>query len=142
MRVVAKLDLVSDDTPFVAEDEFGNQYNYGSEGFPARQPDLRAADRLGVAPRCRESKEESPSSAVGVTTGVFTGWDHHGSGLIAPEDGSADLSVHEAAVSDSTDLEPGQRVTFEIETNRATEQPMAVRVYKVLRYREEESTRA
>src|SRR5215207_6719124 len=47
----SKLNLVEDDAAMIAEDEEGRSYNYGAEGFPKVEPDMRAQDWLGVKPR-------------------------------------------------------------------------------------------
>ena len=53
-RIVAKVTLVADEAPIVAEDDLGGSYNYGQEGFPSERPTPRAADWLGVTPRPEE----------------------------------------------------------------------------------------
>ena len=52
LRVLeSKLALVPDlDAPMVAEDEDGNRYSYGTEGFPRDHPTPGAEEWLGVAP--------------------------------------------------------------------------------------------
>jgi len=47
-QVTARIELVPDeDAPFIAEDEAGGQYNYGSDGFPQRNPDISAGEWFG-----------------------------------------------------------------------------------------------
>jgi hypothetical protein len=53
-RITAKVELLSYDGPMVAEDDSGASYNYNTEGFPDRAPDVRAKDWLGVTPRPEE----------------------------------------------------------------------------------------
>jgi len=45
-KLKAKLELVPDDAPIVAEDDEGRQYSYGKAGFPESKP----AEWLGVVP--------------------------------------------------------------------------------------------
>jgi hypothetical protein len=49
-RIKDKVSLVVQDADIVAQDEFGNQYSYGDEGFPARRPRIDARKWLGVEP--------------------------------------------------------------------------------------------
>ena len=42
--------VVDDDAPMVAEDDEGNSYNYGEQGFPDRRPQPSAEEWLGVQP--------------------------------------------------------------------------------------------
>jgi cold shock CspA family protein len=127
-RIRAKIALVGDDLPMIVEDDSGAQYDYGREGFPVQAPDVRAADWLEVSPIESHSTDDGPEETLGVRNGVFKGWEESGSGVITPDDGSADLPVHESAVSDAADFETGQRVSFEVEMNLATHQQMAVRI--------------
>lgn len=51
-RTVAdKVDLVEGDAGFRAEDDTGNSYDYGSEGFPETEPSPSAREWLGVEPQ-------------------------------------------------------------------------------------------
>lgn len=49
--VAAKVHLVEGDAGFRAEDDEGNEYHYGEEGFPDEEPTLSARDWLGVRPQ-------------------------------------------------------------------------------------------
>jgi hypothetical protein len=49
-RIREKINLVIKDLPIVAQDELGNQYSYGDEGFPRKRPQVNAAIWLGVEP--------------------------------------------------------------------------------------------
>ena len=49
-KLTSKIDLVSSESPVVAEDDFGNQYSYGKRGFPKSRPSPSAEDWLGVQP--------------------------------------------------------------------------------------------
>ncbi len=53
-RIAAKVALVPDEAPMIAEDDAGAHYNYGEEGFPERACDIRATDWLGVRPKPEE----------------------------------------------------------------------------------------
>ncbi len=48
--VVQRLELVEDDAPMVAEDDEGNSYSYGAEGFPKKRPNPNADQWLSVRP--------------------------------------------------------------------------------------------
>jgi len=50
-QIAAKVVLVPDEVPMIAEDDTGAQYNYGKEGFPERTHDIRAMEWLGVRPK-------------------------------------------------------------------------------------------
>jgi hypothetical protein len=52
--IESKLVLVEADVPIVTEDDNGNQYSYGDEGFPTTRPRTSAAEWLGVSPDCEE----------------------------------------------------------------------------------------
>jgi hypothetical protein len=44
-----KIELVPDaDAPVIAEDNAGNSYNYGKEGFVKTKPKVRAKEWLGI----------------------------------------------------------------------------------------------
>ncbi|MGI8977758.1 MAG: hypothetical protein ACR2FY_00890 [Pirellulaceae bacterium] len=50
-QVTAKVELVPDeDAPYIAEDAAGERYSYGGEGFPGREPDIRAEVWFGNPP--------------------------------------------------------------------------------------------
>jgi hypothetical protein len=49
-KIREKVSLVIQDVPIVAQDEFGNQYSYGEEGFPERRAKVDARKWLGVEP--------------------------------------------------------------------------------------------
>jgi hypothetical protein len=50
-RIYEKVALEPDEASMVAEDDSGDRYNYGEEGFPERAPDIPAAAWLGVRPK-------------------------------------------------------------------------------------------
>jgi len=56
-KIRKKIILVVADEPVVAQDEDGNQYSYGYEGFPKRRPKLNAAKWLGVEPDRPEGED-------------------------------------------------------------------------------------
>ncbi|MBN1667015.1 MAG: hypothetical protein JW862_07995 [Anaerolineales bacterium] len=49
-QLARKIELVYDGSPFIAEDELGNRYNYGQEGFTEARLEVRAEEWLGVSP--------------------------------------------------------------------------------------------
>jgi hypothetical protein len=49
-KLTEKVQLIADEAPVVAEDDQGNSYSYGAEGFLASSPDPRARDWLGLSP--------------------------------------------------------------------------------------------
>lgn len=49
-RIIAKVLIVADEVPMIAEDDSGALYNYGEEGFPQRPPDISAQEWFGVSP--------------------------------------------------------------------------------------------
>ncbi len=49
-KLTARLDLVPSESPMVAQDDDGNEYSYGEEGFPQKKPSPSAADWLGLQP--------------------------------------------------------------------------------------------
>jgi hypothetical protein len=51
LAITAKVRFAEDDAPFVAEDDNGGSYSYGSEGFPNDTPGLSAAQWFGVSPK-------------------------------------------------------------------------------------------
>jgi hypothetical protein len=57
LNIREKITLVVADEPVVAQDEDGNQYSYGDEGFPKRRPRFNAAAWLGVSPDRPEGEE-------------------------------------------------------------------------------------
>lgn len=50
-RLESRLELVDGDGPFQAEDQEGNSYNYGAQGFPKQRPNPDASAWLGVSPK-------------------------------------------------------------------------------------------
>jgi hypothetical protein len=52
-RITAKVALIADEAPMIAEDDSGAKYNYGEEGFPRERPTPSAADWLGVEAKQR-----------------------------------------------------------------------------------------
>lgn len=44
--LASKIRIMDDNSPYIAMDEAGNSYNYGEEGFPEKEPDIRAKDWL------------------------------------------------------------------------------------------------
>ena len=50
-KIIAKVSLIADEAPIVAEDDLGGSYSYGKQGFPKERPTQRAADWLGVCPK-------------------------------------------------------------------------------------------
>lgn len=50
-KIKAKIVLVNDDAPMLAEDDSGGSYDYSSEGFPTERPKPSAVEWLGVQPR-------------------------------------------------------------------------------------------
>jgi hypothetical protein len=53
-KLKEKMELIYDESPFIAEDDHGNCYNYGEEGFAEAQPDIDARDWLMIAPDSEE----------------------------------------------------------------------------------------
>lgn len=49
-QLKSKIEIIGDNSPFIATDETGKTYNYGEEGFSNKKPDIRAQDWLGVTP--------------------------------------------------------------------------------------------
>jgi hypothetical protein len=49
-KLLSKITLIGDESPYIAEDKEGESYNYGLEGFSGSQPDLKASDWLDVQP--------------------------------------------------------------------------------------------
>ncbi len=49
-KITSKIEIVGDNSPFIAIDETGKSYNYGEEGFSEEEPDIRARDWFGVTP--------------------------------------------------------------------------------------------
>ena len=49
--ILSKVDFVSEEAPIVAEDDAGNAYSYGQEGFPDERPTPDAWTWFGVFPR-------------------------------------------------------------------------------------------
>ena len=49
-KIEAKVALIPDDAPIIAENDSGMSYSYGDEGFPDKSPTPSAAEWLGVHP--------------------------------------------------------------------------------------------
>jgi len=49
-KLMTKLDLVPSESPMIAQDDDGNQYNYGEQGFPVTQPSPSTEEWLGLKP--------------------------------------------------------------------------------------------
>ena len=49
-KLESKINLIGDESHFIAEDGAGRSYNYGSKGFSKIKPDVRAFEWLGVDP--------------------------------------------------------------------------------------------
>ena len=49
-RLSSMVQLIGDGSPYIAEDENGNSYNYGEEGFSKIRSDVSANVWLGVQP--------------------------------------------------------------------------------------------
>jgi hypothetical protein len=49
-KLLSKINVIGDDSPFVAIDESGNSYDYGHEGFSEKESDIQASDWLDVNP--------------------------------------------------------------------------------------------
>ena len=47
-KIVAKVVLIPDEAPMVAEDDMGGSYSLGQDGFPSHRPTPRAAEWFGV----------------------------------------------------------------------------------------------
>ncbi|MEW6406383.1 MAG: hypothetical protein AB1649_31755 [Chloroflexota bacterium] len=56
-KLEERLKLIYDDSPYIAEDEAGQIYNYGQEGFPDEPPDIPAFEWLAVEPDSEMVKE-------------------------------------------------------------------------------------
>ena len=50
-KVIEKIEVVEGEVGFRAEDDAGNVYDYGNEGFPERRPEPNAERWLGVSVR-------------------------------------------------------------------------------------------
>ncbi|MBC8394340.1 MAG: hypothetical protein H8E17_17445 [Deltaproteobacteria bacterium] len=50
VKLTSKIELIGDDSPYVAVDESGDTYSYGDEGFSDKKPDIRAEEWLDVFP--------------------------------------------------------------------------------------------
>ena len=50
LKMRDRLELIVDDAPIVAEDEFARTYSYGEQGFPKHHPDIGAKEWLGIQP--------------------------------------------------------------------------------------------
>ena len=49
-KLTSRLELVPSEPGVIAEDDDGNQYNFGRQGFPESRPFPSAEDWLGVQP--------------------------------------------------------------------------------------------
>ena len=49
-KLLSKIKVIGDNSPFIAVDESGNAYDYGREGFPNLKLNVRASEWLGVTP--------------------------------------------------------------------------------------------
>ena len=49
-KLASKIELIADDSEFVAEGDNNESYNYSREGFPDKQPDISAQDWIGFMP--------------------------------------------------------------------------------------------
>ena len=49
-KLKSKIEIIGDNSPFIAIDETGKSYNYGEEGFAKEKPDIWACDWFDVAP--------------------------------------------------------------------------------------------
>jgi uracil-DNA glycosylase family 4 len=49
-KIEDRLELIVDNTPIVAEDEYGRTYSYGEQGFPEHHPEIGAKEWLGIQP--------------------------------------------------------------------------------------------
>jgi len=49
-KLISKINIIGDNSPFIAIDETGKSYSYGEEGFSKERPDIRAQDWFGVTP--------------------------------------------------------------------------------------------
>ena len=48
--LASKIELVDDDSEYIAEGDHNESYNYGREGFPDKQPDINAQEWIGFMP--------------------------------------------------------------------------------------------
>jgi len=58
-KIVAKVALVADEAPMIAEDDLGGSYSLGQDGFPSRRPTPRAAEWLDVRPKPHDIKRQA-----------------------------------------------------------------------------------
>ena len=49
-NLASKIQIIGDDSPYIAMDESGNIYNYDIDGFSNEKPDIQAQDWLDVTP--------------------------------------------------------------------------------------------
>lgn len=66
LRLREKIAFVVEDVPIVAQDECGNQYSYGDEGFPKSKPRIDAATWLGVEPDRSDPDDPEADWEIGV----------------------------------------------------------------------------
>lgn len=50
-KIIAKVDLIPDDSGIIAEDDVGGSYSYGESGFPPSRPDPPAKEWFGIKPK-------------------------------------------------------------------------------------------
>jgi len=50
-KITAKVTLIPDHAPMIAEDDTGASYNYGQDGFPTPSPVPPAREWFGVSPK-------------------------------------------------------------------------------------------
>jgi len=55
-KITLRIELVPSDSGVIAEDDNGNQYNYGKQGFPENRPSPSAEEWFGVQPDGPEFK--------------------------------------------------------------------------------------
>ena len=49
-KLTSRLELVQSESPYVAEDDHGNHYSFGKQGFPVVRPTPCAEEWLGLQP--------------------------------------------------------------------------------------------
>jgi len=63
-KLEARLDLVPSEASMIAQDDDGNQYSYGEQGFPETQPSPSAEEWIGLQPDGPGSKHGEPVDLV------------------------------------------------------------------------------
>jgi hypothetical protein len=61
--LTSRLELVPSESPFVAEDDDGNQYSFGKQGFPESRPSPSTEDWLGLQPDGPGTKHDQQRNA-------------------------------------------------------------------------------